>query len=79
MTELSLDGCRKLIGVAGEDLSDEQVLELRNSLVALAGVIVDAYLDLANIDQSTFTVQSDVIDELNADAMLHTHGSTVIQ
>jgi hypothetical protein len=42
MTELNVDGWRNLIGTAGNDLSDEQVLDLRNSLVALAGVIVDA-------------------------------------
>ena len=40
-SQLSLDRCRKLIGRA--ELSDAQVIELRDQMYALAKVVVDAF------------------------------------
>jgi hypothetical protein len=40
-SQLSLDRCRRLIGRA--DLSDAQVIKLRDQMYALAKVVVDAF------------------------------------
>jgi hypothetical protein len=40
---LTLAKCREFLGDAGSDLSDEQVLALRDQLYALADVITDMY------------------------------------
>jgi hypothetical protein len=40
------------MGTAASSLSDEQVSEVRDFLSVLAGIIVDAFIDLDNLDQN---------------------------
>lgn len=42
---ITLAKCRELLGDAGKDLSDEQVLTLRDRLYALADVVTDMYVE----------------------------------
>ena len=53
-TTLSLERCRDLLGTGAEEMSDEQVLELRDFLATLGGVIIDAFTDLENLDHTEF-------------------------
>lgn len=41
---LSLERCRQLLGAKGVDLSDERVLQLRDTLYGLAHFLVDKYI-----------------------------------
>lgn len=62
---MHVEHCRKLIGSEGVKLSTDQIQEIVAVTDALAGVIVDAWLDLDLIDQSKFYPPGDVIDQLN--------------
>jgi len=64
--DITLNQCRQLLADDGRDLTDEQVIAFRNSLETLATVIIDAWLDLDNVDQSLFSPPGDIIDQLNA-------------
>jgi hypothetical protein len=64
MEPLSVVQCKKLI-VAGKELSDSDVLNIRETLYTLADVITDAFASLAEIDQAKFRPYGDVIDQLN--------------
>jgi hypothetical protein len=63
---LSSKRCRELIGEKADDLLDEEVLAVRDSLHALASIVVEIWDDLAVIDQSTLTPYGDVVDQLDA-------------
>jgi hypothetical protein len=55
MESLSVSQCRKLIGQPQEaELSDEEVVRLRDMLYSLAAVISDAFIDLDNTGLSAF-------------------------
>jgi hypothetical protein len=45
MKEIELPTCRALIGAAADNLSDDDVLALREYMRNLANIIVDAYAD----------------------------------
>ncbi len=60
MEFLSLTQCKQLMGKSARDLSEEDLLRMRQMLYVLADVITDAYADLGNIDQSTFEPPDDL-------------------
>ena len=63
MDPLSLTDCRKLIGQSeANPVADEELLRVRDMLYALGDVIVDAFADLNNIDQRTFSPRNDLDD-----------------
>ncbi len=63
MERLSIPNCRKLIIQSGnEPPGDDELVRLRDMLYSLADVIADAFIDLENIDQSTFSFPGDAID-----------------
>jgi hypothetical protein len=44
-TPLSIQRCRELLGVDGNDLSDKEIEAIRDQTDALARVLIDIYLD----------------------------------
>ena len=76
---LTVERCRKLIGTGAETLSDEQVMGLRDFLITLADIVVDAYTDLSGLDQCMFNPPGDAIDLLNAEAMLKATTSSKVK
>lgn len=45
---LSIERCRELLAPAGNDLANEQVEQLRDSLYELANLSIDSYLEKFN-------------------------------
>jgi hypothetical protein len=67
---LSIAQCRQLISDSAS-LHDEQVRQMRDTLYTLADVIVDAFIDLNQIDQGLFNPSGSItqqLDELEAQA-----------
>jgi hypothetical protein len=65
MEPLSITECRKLMGQAlSESLEDADIVRLRDMLYSLADVISDAFIDLENVDQSTFVPPGDALDAI---------------
>jgi len=60
---MDVSACRALIGAEAFNLSDVQVLQLRDFLFTLSDVIVDAFIDLDNLDQGAFSGPS--MDDVN--------------
>jgi hypothetical protein len=60
---LSIQQCRKLIPESS-DLSDDQLEKMRDLLYTVADVISDAFIDLANIDQSLFWPPGAITEQL---------------
>jgi len=65
MERLDINKCRYLVGDSEKALSDGQILEMRDMLYELAGIVIDAYCELETIDQSLFNPPGDVFDQLN--------------
>ena len=65
MERLTVSQCRELMPKAGATvLTDDEVVNLRDTLYTLSEVIADAFADLNNIDQSTFEPPNDLDDWL---------------
>lgn len=62
MERLDVDRCRSLLDLPdGRTLTDEEVIELRDVLYVLGGVVVDAYASLGEIDQTLFEPAPELI------------------
>lgn len=81
MERLNIARCRELIvQPAGEPLADEEVVQLRDRLYSLGDVIADAFVDLGNIDQTTFQPPGNAVDFFErgiAELIEHTHDEEV--
>jgi hypothetical protein len=60
---LSVAQCRKLIE-GSDDLTDEQVLRMRDMVYTMADVVADAFLDLGEIDPSLFDPPGTITQQL---------------
>ena len=45
---LSIEVCRKILGVSQEQMSDEQIEETRETIYQVANVLVTNYLEVKN-------------------------------
>lgn len=54
---LSLDRCRRLLGPASDQLTDDEVLQARDRLYSIAGVTVDAFNDVKQSAHDSFDVE----------------------
>ena len=67
MERLSIQQCRQLMARSVDSsLSEEEVLQLRDTLYTLGDVIADAFAELSTIDQSTFTPPNDMDFEVES-------------
>lgn len=41
---LTMEQCRKLLGITGKRLTDQQVIELKNAAIVLADLAIDDYI-----------------------------------
>jgi hypothetical protein len=61
MGPLNLEECKKLIADSNRDgMTDDDVISLRDQLYVLADVVVAAFADLEQIDQSLFNPKNDL-------------------
>jgi hypothetical protein len=63
--EMHVEHCRKLLGKEAEGLSDAEIQKMTDLCSTLAGVVMEAFSELNEIDQSKFHPPGDVIDQLN--------------
>ena len=47
---LSIEECRKELGKSGEEMTDEQVQEVRDSLYSMAELALDTYIERCNTE-----------------------------
>jgi hypothetical protein len=68
MDRLAIKRCRELMGDSAEPIPDDQILDLRDMLYELAGIMIDAYSELGPVSQDVFSYPGIVIDDACVDS-----------